>query len=145
MEDSQSIMDTTCETPLRFKRSLPCGTGNCYFAGREGSDFIGDNKYTKNNLDIWEGSHKDLRNQVNILNVCLRSLSNLGNVAPVAAISGSTVSRNIVHGFSLSLSSIICEVKERHQIGVGRGRGHTVKKCFLQYIFVMAASGCLKV
>lgn len=37
----------------------------------------------------------------------LRSLSNLGNVAPLAAISGSTVSRNIVQGFSLSLKSII--------------------------------------
>lgn len=36
-----------------------------------------------------------------------RSLSNLGNVAPLAAISGSTVSKNIVQGFSLSLKSII--------------------------------------
>lgn len=43
----------------------------------------------------------------------LRSLSNLGNVAPLAAISGSTVSRNIVHGFSLSLKSIICVIANR--------------------------------
>uniref|UniRef100_A0A0E9R8N5 Uncharacterized protein n=1 Tax=Anguilla anguilla TaxID=7936 RepID=A0A0E9R8N5_ANGAN len=35
------------------------------------------------------------------------SLSNLGKATPVAAISGSTVSKNIVHGFSLSLKSII--------------------------------------
>lgn len=38
----------------------------------------------------------------------LRSLSNLGNVAPLAA-----VSRNIVHGFSLSLKSIICVIANR--------------------------------
>lgn len=37
----------------------------------------------------------------------LRSLSNLGSVAPLAASSGSTVSKKIVQGFSLSLSSII--------------------------------------
>lgn len=41
----------------------------------------------------------------------LRSLSNLGNVAPLAAISGSTVSKNIVQGFSLSLKSIIWNTK----------------------------------
>lgn len=51
--------------------------------------------------------HESIMYFLKCQHICLRSLSNLGNVAPVAAISGSTVSKNIVHGFSLSLSSII--------------------------------------
>lgn len=76
----------------------------------------------------------------------LRSLSNLGNVAPVAAISGSTVSRNIVHGFSLSLSSIICErlIKEReisNKCNIVRGTGNirsaSVKKSSFQVFLII--------